>query len=71
LKFNLQLFAEQNLQNQTSNQLRKGIRYLKKDLELHLKKIEHPADYCIDWNILMNRFKTASRNLKKEVNSHE
>ena len=49
--FDLQLFAEQSLQNQTSAQLRKGIRSLKKDLDLHLKKIENPAEYCVDWNL--------------------
>jgi len=42
LKFNLQLFAEKILQNQTPDQLRKGIRSLNRDLELHLKKIENP-----------------------------
>ena len=57
MNFNLQLFAEQSLQNQTSVQLRKGIRSLKKDLELHLKKIEHPADYCVDWNLRDERAK--------------
>ena len=50
MKFDLQWFAEKNLKNQTPNQLRKGIRSLNKDLELHLKKIEHPENYCSDWN---------------------
>ena len=50
MKFDLQFFAEKNLQNQTPNQLRKGIRSLNKDLELHLKKIEHPEEYCVDWH---------------------
>ena len=50
MKFDLQLFAEKNLENQTSNQLRKGIRSLNKDLELHLSKIENPAEYCADWD---------------------
>ena len=50
MKFNLQLFAEKILQNQTPDQLRKVIRSLNRDLELHLKKIENPKDYCSDWN---------------------
>lgn len=38
------------MKNQTPIQLRKGIRSLNKDLELHLKKIENPDKYCSDWN---------------------
>ena len=57
MKFNLQLFAEKNLQNQTPAQLRKGIRSLNRDLELHLKKIENPSDYCSDWNSKNERAK--------------
>ena len=49
MKFDLQFFAEK-LENQTPAQLRKGIRSLNKDLELHLKKIENPAIYCNNWN---------------------
>ena len=43
------------MQNQTSAQLRKGIRSLKKDLDLHLKKIENLAEYCVDWNLRDDR----------------
>ena len=50
MKFNLQLFAERDLANQTSNQLRKGIRSFKKRIEEHWAKIENPAKYCDDWN---------------------
>ena len=57
MNFNLQLFTEKNLKSQTSNQLRKGIRSLKKDLELHLKKIENPEEYCVDWNLRDERAK--------------
>lgn len=45
------------MRNQTSNQLRKGIRSLNKDLELHLKKIEHPEKYCVDWHLRNDRAK--------------
>ena len=57
MKFDLQLFTEKNLENQTPNQLRKGIRSLNKDLELHLKKIETPENYCSDWNLKDEREK--------------
>lgn len=58
MKFDLQYFAEKSLQNQTSNQLRKGIRSLSKDLKLHLNKIEHPENYCSDWDSKDEREKT-------------
>ena len=57
MKFYLQLFAEKAIENQTSAQIRKGIRSLNKDLELHLKKIENPEDYCSDWNSRNERAK--------------
>jgi len=40
--FDLQLFAEKNLENQTSNQLRKGIRTFQKRIEEHWAKINNP-----------------------------
>ena len=43
MNFNLQLFAEKNLKNQTSNQLRKGIRAFQKRIEEHLAKINNPS----------------------------
>ena len=45
------------MENQTSAQLRKGIRSLNKDLELHLDKIENPEKYCTDWNFKDEREK--------------
>ena len=49
MNFDLQLFSERNLKNQTPNQLRKGIRSLKKKLALHLAKIEEPWKSYSDW----------------------
>ena len=57
MKFYLQLFAEKAIENQTSAQIRKGIRSLNKDLELHLNKIENPEYYCSDWNSKNERAK--------------
>ena len=48
MKFDLQYFNEDAIEHQTPNQLRKGIRSLRKKIELHLKKIENPAEYCDD-----------------------
>ena len=50
MNFDLQFFAEDALERQTPNQLRKGIRLLKKKIELHLAKIDNPAEHCVDWN---------------------
>ena len=50
MNFDLQFFAEDALEHQTPNQLRKGIRSLKKRLALHLAKIDNPVKYCVDWN---------------------
>ena len=49
--FDLQLFAEQSLQNQTSVQLRKGIRTFKKRIDEHFAKLENPEKYCKEWNL--------------------
>lgn len=57
MRFDLQWFAEKAIENQTSVQIRKGIRSLNKDLELHLKKIENPENYCSDWSLKDEREK--------------
>jgi len=49
LNFDLQLFAEKNLQNQSSNQLRKGIKSFQKRIEEHLAKINNPSTIYSDW----------------------
>ena len=49
MNFDLQLFAEKNLQNQSSNQLRKGIKSFQKRIEEHLAKINNPSTIYSDW----------------------
>ena len=49
MNFDLQLFGEDAIEYQTPNQLRKGIRSLKKKIALHLAKIENPAEHCAKW----------------------
>ena len=67
MNFDLQLFAEKNLRNQTPNQLRKGIRSLQKEIAEHLAKIENPPAHCDDWH---SRNESAQRGLIKHWN-HE
>lgn len=49
MKFNLQWFTEKDLEKQTPNQLRKGIRSFQKRIEEHLAKIENPEKHYRDW----------------------
>ena len=49
MTFDLQYFTEDAIENQTSNQLRKGIRSLKKKIAVHQYKIEHPWESYSDW----------------------
>lgn len=55
MKFNLQLFAEDALDKQTPNQLRKGIRSLNKRIEEHLVKIANPEKIYSDWDAEKDR----------------
>lgn len=72
MKFDLQSFAEDALKNQTSNQLRKGIRSLKKKIALHQNKIENPAKYCDDWNLKDERGQNGLiRHWQKEITDSE
>ena len=50
MKFDLQWFAERNLKNQTSSQLRKGILSFQKRIDEHWDKIENPELFYSDWN---------------------
>ena len=68
MNFDLQFFAEDALERQTPNQLRKGIRSLKKKIELHLAKIDNPAKYCEDWHSRDERAKLGLiRHWRKEI----
>ena len=46
---NLQLFAEQDLEKQSSASIRKGITNLKQKYELHVDKVAHPEMYDPDF----------------------
>ena len=49
MNFDLQLFSERNLQNQTPNQLRKGIRAFQNRIDEHRAKITEPWKSYPDW----------------------
>ena len=72
MKFDLQLFTEDALVNQTPNQLRKGIRSLKKNIDIHLAKIENPVAFCKDWNSRNEKAKSGLiRHWRKEIEDTE
>ncbi len=50
MTINLQLFSEDAIKNQTANALRKGIRSLKKVVEIHKAKIANPTLFYPGWN---------------------
>ena len=49
MKFDLHFFGEEAIEHQTPNQLRKGIRSLKKKIDTHLAKIANPWKSYSDW----------------------
>ena len=69
--FDLQLFAEDVIENQTSNKLRKGIRNLKKKIAIHRKKIEKPWEIYSDWFSKPDRQQGRIRHWKKEIENFE
>ncbi len=72
MRFDLQLFAEDALKHQTPNQLRKGIRSLRKKIDLHLEKIAHPAEHCDDWHLKDKAAQTGLiRHWQKEIEDAE
>jgi len=71
LKFDLQLFAEDAIENQTSAQLRKGIRSLKKKIAIHQHKIEHPWESYSDWFSKPERQPGRIKHWQKEIDNME
>ena len=49
-KISLQFFTEEAIQKQKTSSIKKGIRSLSQNVELHQKKIAHPERYDADWN---------------------
>jgi len=71
LKFDLQLFAERNLVNQTSNELRKGIRSFEKRISEHMSKMETPWTSYSDWFSEPDKQPGRIRHWQKEIENFE
>lgn len=71
MKFDLQLFAEQNLTEQTSNQLRKGIRTFKKRIAEHVAKINNPWTVYSDWFSEPAKQRGRLKHWQKEIEDFE
>ena len=71
MKFDLQLFAEDAIESQTSAQLRKGIRSLKKKIAIHQYKIEHPWESYSYWFDEPGRQPGRIKHWQKEIDNME
>lgn len=72
LKINLQLFAEKDIHNQTSNSLKRAIRKYKARIAEHEDKINNPEKYVQDWlNYEERRKQGLIRHWKKEISNFE
>ncbi len=71
MRFDLQLFAELNLTNQTSAQLRKGIRTFQKRIAEHLAKINHPWIIYSDWFSEPAKQRGRLKHWQKEIEDFE
>lgn len=70
LRIDLQLFANKDLQKQTDNQLRKGIRSNEKQIRIHEDKINNPEKYIEDWNEYSERRKEGlKKHWRKEISN--
>ncbi|MBR1729672.1 MAG: hypothetical protein IJ728_09140 [Selenomonadaceae bacterium] len=78
MNFDLQLFAEEDLQKQSSKSIKKGIRSLKKVIAIHQAKILNPESfYPNEWNNLKEEEKKGNfkhwqkeiENAKKSINN--
>ena len=69
--FDLQCFAEYAVKYQTSAQLRKGIRSLKKKIEIHQHKIKNPWESYSDWFSEPERQAGRIKHWQKEIENME
>jgi len=72
IKINMQFFAEKDLVNQSSTSLRRGIRNLGKEIEIHKEKIKNPQIYDKDWDRKTEKArKGLLRYWEKEIRNHQ
>ena len=77
IKIDLQFFAEKDILNQSSKQLRKGIKSFEKRIEEHQNKLANPSKYDVDWEIkpeikkkgLLKHWRKEINNFKESINS--
>ena len=68
----LDLFGEQDLKNQRTSSIKKGIRNLESKMELHHKKISNPENYVEGWNERSKEYQQGTlRHWKKEVKNFQ
>ena len=72
INLNMQFFAEKDLENQSSTSLRKGIRSLNKEVEIHKEKLKNPKNYDENWENKTEKQKEGLlKHWRKEINNHE
>ncbi len=72
LKYNLQMFAEDNLSKENEAQLKKGIRTLTKRIEQHKKYIENPLSHVVSWESYPKNIQAGTiRHWEKEIKNFE
>lgn len=71
-QLDLQIFSEKSIEHQTSNALRKGIRNLRKMIEMHQSKIENPKSFYPAWDSMSELEKRGNiRHWQKEIQNFE
>lgn len=70
-RISLQFFTEKAIKNQTSEEIKNGIKSLNKVRELHKYKISHPQEYYANWD-KMSKIEQEGRlwTWQKEINNH-
>ena len=72
INLDMQFFAEKDLEKQSSTSLKRGIRSLNKEVELHKEKLKNPQNYDEDWKNRSEREKAGLlRHWRKEISNQE
>ena len=72
INLDMQFFAEKDLENQSSTSLRKGIRSLNKEVEIHKEKLKNPQNYDANWENKTEKQKEGLlKHWLKEINNQE
>lgn len=72
INLDMQFFAEKDLKNQSSTSLRKGIRNLNKEVEIHKEKLKNPQNYNENWENKTEKQKEGLlKHWRKEIKNQE